>query len=96
MGILDDKRPIRALYTTEGDGYSYCVNLGGVDKIEAYGAGPHCEIPWFAIWVDGLIKYRVPAAGLVVEYADEEQAQVETTAPAEFEPSPTDAEEEIY
>jgi hypothetical protein len=103
MGILEDKREITGLWGTGEHTGELMFNANAIphafaegtqcEKIEAYGEPVNydemgaCEVPYFAIWVDGKIKYRVPAAGFVVEYAEDEGEQ---QAPAEFEPSPTD------
>ena len=74
MGILDDDRPVKAIWTRDPEDYgaTVLVGCGGVTKIEAYGEpGQGAYVPWFAVWKGDVIDSRYNAALCVlVEYED--------------------------
>ena len=69
MNILEDKRPIEAIYWNNAEDAQYSTK-GGFE-IEAYGEpGMYCCIPFFAVKHDGVIVARVPAWQVSVHYKD--------------------------
>jgi hypothetical protein len=67
--ILSDKRRIYGLYYAESDQGFHEVGVGGCTKIKAYGEpGPHCYLPFYAIYYDDVIKFRVPSTMVEVRY----------------------------
>ena len=62
--ILNDDREIRGISGTsidEGD-WEYLINCLGIEKIQVYAEyGQMAGVPWFAIWKNGEIRWRINA-----------------------------------
>lgn len=68
-GLLDDKRPIKFVAWGEEPHQCYAVGHGPVTRIEVYGEpGPHCYLPWFAVYAGDVIIERRSADGCRVTY----------------------------
>ena len=69
--MIDDPRPIKAIHWDDKDQTAIIVGEARVTAIEAYGEpGPHCELPWLAVYVSGEIRWRVPADQVAIKYED--------------------------
>jgi hypothetical protein len=56
--VMEDDRPIDCI-SLNPEGF-FKVGVLGTEKIEAYGeAGEMAQVPWFAVWKDGVISQRV-------------------------------------
>jgi len=58
--LLEDDREIAAV--TLSDDCIFKVDTFGITKIEAYREGQYCCVPWFAVWVDGKLRWRINGA----------------------------------
>jgi hypothetical protein len=67
--MLEDERPIRVV-NDDAAGYTLaCVGTDGVTGIVAYGEpGPHCDMPWIAVYKGDQIVTRRDASGLSIHY----------------------------
>lgn len=69
--ILKDEREIEAIwFVNDPNGGGHMIAAGWpTTKIVAYGEpGPHCELPWFAVYHGEHIHARVPALHVTVVY----------------------------
>ena len=67
--ILDDKRPIRAIFLHNDSDTQYVVGAYGTTKIEAYGEPcEHWLVPWIAVYYEGKLAYRLPASMVEIVY----------------------------
>ena len=69
--IMEDERAILSIFFE--DSGEYKTGRNGVEKIEAYREGGEMgNVTWFAVIVDGAVKYRVPSRFVMVQYYPEE------------------------
>ena len=70
---IDDKREIAELHCDMAmETFSWVVGKNGVTKIECYGEYGHmAKIPWFAIYVHGILKTRVSGECKTITYAEQ-------------------------
>lgn len=67
--MLEDKREIKGIYWNDAEGSCYQVG-SSCDEIKIYGEpGPHCFMPWIAVFNNGELITRVPALQVQVVYA---------------------------
>ena len=63
--IQDDNREIASIWTSDEGGYIVGKSQGygiGCTQIVVYGElGPHCYLPWLAVYADETLIARVPA-----------------------------------
>jgi len=68
--ILEDERPIKAIYYNNSEGEHFIANEISGTRIIAYGEPGHMAmIPYFAV-IDreGSVNYRIPASMVEVHY----------------------------
>lgn len=66
--IVDDKREIERIDWNDDQG-GFLVGSCGVTAIVAYGEpGPHCHLPWLAVYEGEQIRSRVPAEQVQITY----------------------------
>lgn len=67
---LQDERAIETVFLNHDTEYVYFkVGELGVTKIEAYGEpGPHCNLPWIAIYKGDHLWQRIDASGTRIVY----------------------------
>ena len=67
--ILEDKREIHSIHYCQEDGGMHVVGKHGCTKIEVYPEnGMYARIPMIAVFYNGKIRNRIPAAILEVVY----------------------------
>ena len=72
--ILIDERTIMKISTVHTQGFEFSIGeLSVTTKIEPYEDSGGFYGAWFAVYVGDEIRWRVPAAGMVVEYAPDEE-----------------------
>lgn len=65
-----DKRPIQSIFWPVEGAEGFTVGSNGIEKIVAYDEqGDQSFVPWLAVFVDGQVLARVPAAHVSVHYA---------------------------
>lgn len=70
--MIDDSRTVVAVHWGE---FFHRVGEEGVTKIVVYGEpGPHCFLPWIAVYRDGEVWKRLDAAGKEIVYSPPDAA----------------------
>ncbi len=67
--LLEDERPIKAVYYNDGEGGCHVVGQFDCTKIEAYNEeGLRSMMPYIAVWHEDKIKHRIPAYMVQISY----------------------------
>jgi hypothetical protein len=70
--IMEDSRPISGLCILDPHGSGWFVGRGDITSIVPYEeSGQMSYIVWFAVLVGDVVKFRIPASAVYVEYFDE-------------------------
>lgn len=74
--MLEDKRPVEAVYFNDEEGGHYKVGTFGCTKIEVYGdGGLYRPLPWVAVYKRGVIIARIPAHMVQINYMEESKEE---------------------
>lgn len=69
MTMLEDKRPIQAVFFNDEDNSSYQIGIFDCTKIEVYAEpGEYCSKPWIAVYRNEKIYTRIPANMVQIVY----------------------------